>query len=127
MQCDKELKLDFLKILDDYCEFNNSFNSENYIAKHGEAFFIDPQGFIQEYQIKINSFIRHTVSAAQKIAIQKKYIYFIYQNNSRYYKMYKKHYDLTFDKIDQELNNDQEKLNLFITTSLKEIHERERH
>lgn len=126
-QCDKELKLDFLKILDDCHEFNNSFNSENYIARYGEEFFIDPQGFIQEYQVKINSLVRHAVNEAQKITIQKKYVFFIYQNNNRYHNMYRKHYTLTFDKIDQELNNEQEKLNFFITTNLKEIHERERH
>lgn len=126
-QCDKELKLDFIEILNNYSEFNDSFSSEDYIANYGEIFFTDPQDFIQEYQTKINWFIRNTVKTAQKIAIQKKYIFFIYQNNKRYHELYKEHYDLTFDKIDQALNDEQEKLNAFITTSLKEMHEREHH
>jgi hypothetical protein len=126
-QCDKNIQADLLEILKNYSEFNKNFNSDIYIKENANHFFIDPQEFVDQYKDTISTFIRTSMEYAQKVLLQKKYIFFIYNDNDRYQKIYNKHYEFVFNSLDKSLEEEQIALNSFITTNIKELQEKELH
>lgn len=126
-QCDKNIQADLFEILKNYSEFSKNFNSDIYIKENADFFFINPQEFIDEYKNTINSFIRASMEYAQKTLIQKKYIFFIYNNSDRYHKLYNKHYEFVFSSLDKNLEEEQATLSNFIAASVKKLQEKEIH
>lgn len=107
--------------------FSNKFNSKKYIETNEDLFFLSPEKWINEYQQIIDAFIRSCVEDAQKILINKKYIFFIINNNERFYALYKKHYDETFNELDKTLYNEQTAINFFVAQKIKEYNNQETH
>lgn len=121
------MTLDFLKIDQKINSFSKSFNSKIYIENNEDLFFLSPEKWIHEYQQTIDMFIRSCVEDAQKILINKKYIFLIIKHNKRFYTLYKKHYDKTFNELDKILYNEQNTINIFVAQKIKEYNSQEIH
>ena len=125
--CDKEITIDFLEINQKIKSFSNDFNSKMYIENNEDFFFLSPEKWINEYQQIIDAFIRSCVEDAQKILINKKYIFFIIKNNEKFYALYKKHYDEIFNELDKILYEEQNAINLFVARKIREYNSQETH
>jgi hypothetical protein len=121
------MTIDFLKINQKINSFSKNFNSKKYIEDNKDLFFLSPEKWISEYQQTTDVFIRSCVEDAQKILINKKYIYFIIKNNERFYNLYKDHYDKTFNELDKILYNEQSRINIFVAQKIKEYNDQEMH
>jgi hypothetical protein len=125
--CDKEITIDFLEINKKINSFSKNFNSKIYIENNEDLFLLSPERWINEYQQIIDTFIKTCVEDAQKILIDKKYIFYIINNNKRFYALYKKHYDETFNELDKILYLEQNAINIFVAQKIKEYNNQEIH
>ena len=125
--CDKEMKIDFLEINKNITSFFDDFSSNKYIKDNEDLFLVSPEKWISEYQKIIDIFIRKCVEDAHKILINKKYIFFIINDNEKCYALYKNHYDEIFDELDKLLYKEQSLINFFVTQKIKEYSDQEIH
>lgn len=126
-QCEKEIKLDFEEIKEDFKNFNTNFNAKKYIEETEDIFYFSPEKWIENYQSAIDIFINLCVVKAQNILIDKKYLIFSLPNTKRFYNLYKSEYDAIFDLIDEHLHKEQIYINVFVARKMKDFENEETH
>ena len=127
LQCDKEIKTDFILVWKAFLDKIQTFSASEYIETNKSLFSFDPQSFLQDYYNKIDFLIDQANTQARLISTNRKYLFYYLFYNKHFHSLYEDHYNILTQNISEICKKESDLINAYAINNKHKVNSHEVH
>lgn len=127
LQCEKDLKIDFITLASKHDRFIDKFNGAQYIIDNPDLHLVNPQLFVSQYQIAIDAYLQAQTLNCLDLLTEKRYAFYSLLNKKRFFNLFQQNYIELFKGIDEALANETKIIQHRVMQAIDQFKDKEVH